>query len=103
MIVTVDELKEQLNIAFTFVGDDEILGRKIVAAQNYIERLLGFVVEDTYGGEGKDPVPDSLIEAVSQLAAHWYESREAVNFGSNALELPFSVSEIIREYRNWSF
>ncbi|NTH50931.1 phage gp6-like head-tail connector protein [Agrobacterium rhizogenes] len=104
MIVTVEQLKEQLNFS-TDLGtdDDALIGRKIAAAQGHIERLLGFKIEETYGGEGQDPVPPELQEAVCQLAAHWYENREATLVGVIAQDLPFGVWSIVNEYRNWSF
>jgi uncharacterized phage protein (predicted DNA packaging) len=104
MIVTVDQMKEQLGITDDLgTDDDALITRKIKAAQDHVERLLGFKVEDTFGGEGQDEIPDSLVEAVSQLAAHYYENREATIVGVSAEEIPFSVREVVREYRQWSF
>ncbi|WP_051423957.1 head-tail connector protein, partial [Martelella sp. AD-3] len=73
------------------------------AVQNHIERLLGYRLEESYGGEGQEPVPPVLAEAVMQLAAHWYENREAVLIGVTAMPMPLGLREIIREYREWSF
>lgn len=101
MIVDVETIKQQLNI--TDNSDDALLSRKISAAQDHIDRLLGYKIEATYGGAGQEPIPASLVEAVCQLAAHWYENREASSVGMNANLMPFGVQEIIREYRNWSF
>lgn len=102
-IVTVPELKEQLNITDDLgTADDALLGRKIAAAQNHVERLLGFKFATTYGGTDQDPIPPALIEAVSQLAAHWYENREASS-PTTLQTIPFGVQEIVREYRGWSF
>ena len=104
MIVTVEELKQQLNFSDDLgTDDDTLIGRKIAAAQGHIERLLGFKIEATYGGEEQDPVPPELQEAVCQLAAHWYENREATLVGVTAQDLPFGVWSIVNEYRNWSF
>lgn len=104
MIVTVEELREQLNLTDDLgTGDDELLARKIAAAQGHIERLLGFKIEDTYGGEDQDEIPAPLVEAVLQLAAHWYENREASLVGVSGQELPFGVWSIVNEYREWSF
>lgn len=101
-IVTLSAVKEQL--AFTDdIGttDDALILRKIEAAQNHVERLLGFKIEATFGGVDQDPVPPVLIEAVSQLAAWWYEQREAA--GDGAREVPFGVREIVTEYREFTF
>ncbi|MCJ8053889.1 head-tail connector protein [Shinella curvata] len=103
-IVTLAQLKEQLNFDEDLgTADDVLLGRKIEAAQNHIERLLGFKIGETYGGTEQEAIPPSLVEAVLQLAAHWYENREATLVGVTAEELPFGVWEIVREYRDWSF
>jgi len=101
MIVSVTELKEQLNQ--TLSVDDTLIGRKIAAAQNHIERLLGVDIEATYGGAGQDPIPDALKEAVSLLAAHWYENREASVIGLSTATIPFGVHELVREYREFSY
>lgn len=95
-------LKEQLSFTDDIgEADDALLQRKLDAAQNHVERLLGFKIEDIFGGTGQEPVPAVLIEAVLQLAAHWYDNREA---GSEAVrELPFGVREIVTEYREFTF
>ena len=101
-IVTLAEIKEQLNFTPDLgAADDALLQRKIDAAQDHVERMLGFRFADTYGGEGQDPIPPALIEAVSQLAAWWYEIREAA--GEGAREVPFGVTDIVEGYREWSF
>jgi hypothetical protein len=99
-ILSVAELKEQIGWSADLGGaDDALMGRKIAAAQDHIERLLGFKIEVTYA----DAVPPALVEAVGQLAAHWYENREATLVGATAQELPFGVWPIINEYRGFSF
>lgn len=104
MIVSVETLKEQLRVDFD--DDDATIERKIAAAQDLIERHLGFRIEEEFppaGGPPVSTVPPALIEAVCQLVGHWYERREAVIVGVNAQELPIGVSDIVREYRNWSW
>ncbi len=97
MIVDVPTLKEQLRVDFE--DDDALVGRKIAAAQDLIERHLGFRIEEEYPTD----VPPALTEAVCQLVGHWYENREAVIVGVSAQELPLNVADIVREYRNWSW
>jgi uncharacterized phage protein (predicted DNA packaging) len=105
-IIDIDELKEQLRI--DHADDDDLLGRKIEAAQSHVERLLGFKMDaETYPAEGEvtfpDTVPAPLRECVCQLAAHWYERREAVTFGDAGQVLPIGVDDVVREFRNYSW
>jgi uncharacterized phage protein (predicted DNA packaging) len=101
-ILEIDQLKEHLSFTDD-IGDvdNALLQRILNAAQNHIERLLGYSIEDQFGGEGQEPVPPVLVEAVSQLAAWWYENREAAS--DTARVLPFGVTEIVNEYREFTF
>lgn len=104
MIVTLEQLKAQLNLTADLgTDDDALLERKLAAAQNHVERLLGFKIEERFGGTGQEEIPAALVEAVSQTAAHWFENREATLIGVNAQELPFGVWSIVSEYREYSF
>lgn len=103
-ILTLTEMREQL--AFTpdlGDGDDRLIWQKVEAAQQHIERLLGFQIEAEYGGPDQEPVPPALKEAVCQLAAWWYEQREAGLVGESASLTPLSVAEIVREFRGFTF
>ena len=102
-IITVEQLKDQLNLSPDLGADDDaLLSRKIDAAQDYIERQLGFKIATRYGGADQEMLPPALVEAVSQLAAHWFENREATLIGVNAYALPFGVAEIVDSLREYS-
>lgn len=101
MIVTAAALSGQLNLSDP--TEDTLLNQKIRAAQGHVERLLGFKIEEEYGGDGQDEIPPALIEAVSQLAAHWYEERQSVLVGVNAQEMPHGLWDVVNEYRRWSW
>lgn len=93
MIVDLDLAKAQLNIVGT--DDDALLTHKIGAAEAW---LAGYI-----GGPLPDPLPADLVEAVLQLAAHWFENREATAYGASVNEVPFGVVDLARQYRVWSF
>jgi hypothetical protein len=101
-IVDIFDLMAQVAMTSDAPGDDQtLLVGKIDAAQNHIERLLGFKIEEEFGGAGQDPVPPALCEAVMQLAAWWFENREAG--GDASRPMPFGVDEIVAEYREYTF
>lgn len=97
MITSLAEAKEFLRI--TFDTDDDLIARTIEAAESHIESMLGYPLDD-----GSSPlyVAPPLRQAVLQLVAHWYDSRQPVTEAS-ANEVPFTVADVIREYRTWSF
>ncbi|WP_066715927.1 MULTISPECIES: head-tail connector protein [Hyphomicrobiales] len=95
-IVDLADMKAHLNI--TDDNDDSLISGKLDAAQAALEQQLGYVIEDEF-----DDVPADLAEAVRQLAAHWYENREASVVGVSVHLLPLGVREIIRERRNYSW
>ena len=97
MIVTLAEMKAHLNIVDTI--DDDLIGRKIGAAEAHLGRMLGFDMAAEY----PDGVPEDLKEAIRQLAAHWYENREATVAGLSLSTVPLGVEEIVRERRRYVF
>lgn len=98
MIVELEHVKENLNV--TGADDDALITRFIVAAESHINRLLGFKMDAEFPG---NTVPEDLKLAINQLVGHWYENRESSLVGVSIVEVPFSVRDIVREYRTWSF
>lgn len=105
MALTLNDLKVQTNV--TGNDDDLLLTRLLAAATAHVERLLGFKLEDEFPPTTDEPpkstVPADLELAVLQLAADWYENREASLVGVSAQAIPFGVREIVNEYRNYTF
>ncbi len=82
-------------------ADARQLQRLLDAATAHVERLLGFKLTDT--DELPDGAPADLELAVLQLAADWYENREASLIGITGRPIPFGVQEIVNEYRRYTF
>lgn len=103
--VTLSDVKEHLNQ--TLDVDDALIERKIMAAQEHLENLLGFALDAEYPTTGSvtypATVPASIKECICQLVAHWFENREATLVGVSAQQLPFSVWDIVNAHRRWSF
>lgn len=95
MIVTLEEMKAHLNI--TTSDDDALITDKIKAAQDHIEAILPVGSLDNLSAQ------EDIREAVRQLAAHFYENREATLVGVNAQSLPFGVYQLIAPHRTWEF
>lgn len=97
-IVTDQELFAQAGLTLDAPPEDLLsIQQKGEAAQNHIERLLGFRIEEQF----PEDVPPALKEAVLQLACWWFENREAVT--DRDRRLPFGVGEIVNEFREWTF
>lgn len=89
--MSIDALKAHLNIDHD--ADDALLTAKLEAAQAFI---------DSYTGTSNTFLHNPVAgEAVLQLAAAWYEQREAVAFG-NSYVVPFGVHEMLAPLRYWS-
>lgn len=82
-------------------ADTRQLQRLLDAATAHIERQLGFKLDNT--DELSDGTPADLELAVLQLAADWFENREASLIGITGRAMPFGVQEIVNEYRRYTF
>lgn len=99
MALELSDLKAHCNVTST--ADDVVLTRLLSAASAHVARLLGFALDDA--DAFPDGTPADLELAVLQLAADWYENREASLVGLTASSIPFGVREIVNEYRNYTF
>ncbi|REF67395.1 head-tail connector protein [Paracoccus versutus] len=100
-IVTLEDMKDNLGLTPDQDADDTLIEGKIAAAQNHIERMLGFVIEERFGGVDQPEIPTAIREAVMQLATWWFENREAAT--DLTRELPFGVRDIVDGFREWTF
>lgn len=103
MALTAEALKQQLNMTEDEADeiDEAVLTRLVDAAKVHAERILGYALTDTT--ELPDGAPVDLELAILQIAAHWFNERETVLVGVTAQEVPFGASQILGEYRNYTF
>ncbi|MBA1139361.1 head-tail connector protein [Mesorhizobium neociceri] len=71
-IVSLDDQKAHMRVDFN--DDDAQIQAQIDGAQAHLEQLLGYTIEEEF-----EVVPTDLVQAVMQLAANWYENREATS------------------------
>ena len=79
--------KSQLNLDHDL--DDALLDHKLAAAEYWIAGHIG---------SDFDAVNPVMVEAAMQLAAYWYESREAASDGRLS-PAPFSVHVLLNSLR----
>lgn len=90
------DLKAHLNLEHDL--DDNLLTGQIEAAEEMVARHIGEDEPVSYVA-----APAALKQAILQLAAHFYENREASLVGVSASELPFGFHDLVRPFRTWSF
>jgi len=56
---------------------------------------------DLTAGYGTEPseVPEPIRQALLLLVAHWYEHRDPIEIGSEAVAIPSGVSRLLKPYR----
>lgn len=88
-ITPVALLKAQLTLDHDL--DDALLQHKLAVAEEWIASFIGMALPD--------PLPAPITEAALQLAAYWYQQREAASFGVSTMAVPFGVHDFLRPYR----
>ena len=73
-------------------SEDAFLEHKLNAAEAWIQGHIGAALP-----EGEVPAP--LTEAALQLAAFWYEQREAAFLGTSGAPIPFGVHALLQSFR----
>ena len=97
-VASVEELKEELAFSEALGGeDDALMARHLAAAQQLLEKSLGFVLAEEFP---TDQPPEAIKQAVLWLAVDFYQGRGVVERGEG---LPDHVENIIAAYREWSF
>lgn len=99
MLIDLAQMKGHLGLTSAQDEDDALIQQKVLAAQRFIQRQLGYSFAERF--LDAESVPDDLLEAIMQLAAWWYENREAV--ADRGEVLPFGVQDIIDANRDMSF
>ncbi|MGF7160334.1 secreted protein with Ig-like and vWFA domain [Rhodoligotrophos appendicifer] len=92
-IVSIEQMQDQLNLPIS--QDEYLIEQKIGAAEAWIAAYIGADLIEKY--ETPDAVPATVVEAIKQLAGHFYEQRE----GSPTI--PNGVTDLLRSERVWCF
>lgn len=98
MFLSVEKCKKHLNIDLDFTEDDNYITSLIEVAENVVERHIGYKLIDKV--EANDGcLPKGLEHAMLLLIGHFYNTREAVTFGSST-ELPLGYNYLLDLFTN---
>lgn len=98
MNITIEQLKQQLNIESDFVDDDAYLQQLIDVAILSTKNYLG---SDALTGYTDTTIPISIEHAVIMLAGHLYVTRTPVAF-AQAMEIPYSYQFLLNPYKDYT-
>lgn len=98
MYVTLDLIKDHLNIDRSFTGDDEYLIYLAHVAEGVVQEHIDDNLSELCDERGDLPAP--LNHAILLFIGDMYMSRESVAFTS-VTEVPFSYDYILSLYKNY--
>lgn len=101
MYLTLDKAKKHLNIDTDFVDDDNYITSLIEVAENAVERHIGYKLS-TMVEKNDGCLPKGLEHAMLLLIGHFYNTREAVVFGSGT-ELPLGYNYLLDLFTNLEY
>lgn len=92
--ITLAETKLHIKVSDT--TEDSLITSYITAAREYCENYQNRI----YVGEGAVDMGGLERAACLLLVGHWYENRQAVVYGGNMTEVPFSAKALLDLKRN---
>lgn len=95
--ISLDELKEQLNIEAGYNEEDAYLGLLITAAEKATENYLN---GETPVLDATKPEPDIKM-AMLLMCCHWYENRSTVSF-AQGYKVPFAFEFLLNPYKTFT-
>lgn len=98
--LTIQDLKRQLNIEPEFAGDDALLQRLLNTAVQAISRYMPTgttATTVTTSGTTVTTTMYDLEQVIILLAAHYYQNRNMVSFGSGQ-EIPYTFQFLLNHF-----
>ncbi len=97
--ITLDEIKQHLNIEQDFKEDDNYINQLQEAATDAIELNCDVVLSNLEDEEGY--LPPALKQAILILIANFYNNRESVTSAA-ANNIPYSLQYLVDLYKDYS-
>lgn len=98
MYVTLNEVKQHLNIDASFTDDDNYLISLIQVCEDSVQKNTDIVLADQVEG---GVLPPSLKHSILLLVGNLYNNREATSY-SIPKEVPFAYKYLINLNRNFT-
>ena len=89
-------VKEYLKVDFD--DEDTLISTIIVAAQSYIQTMIGYKVSVEW--PDRDDIPDELTIAALMLIAHWFDQRQFQTPGTLGIEISYAITAIVAAHAN---
>ena len=100
MILTLEQLKKQMNVDEYFHDDDKYILSLGEVAESAVESHIDCSIQHVTARNG-GMCPVGLQQAMLMLAAHLYNQREAVSDKSQ-VEIPLGYTYLLAPYINYS-
>lgn len=97
--ITIDEIKQHLNIEKDFTEDDKYIQQLQEAATDAIELNCDITLSDLEDEEGN--LPPAIKQAIMILVANFYNNRESVTSASANI-IPYSLQYLVDLYKDYS-
>lgn len=104
MFVSLELVKQHLNIEPSYTGDDSYLNFLIPVAEGVVEKHICTNLNDLAkdDGNGNLVLPLPLQSAILLYIGDLYNSREGNAYGVNVSQVPFSYDYILSLYKNYA-
>lgn len=99
MYLTIDKIKNHLNIDDYFKEDDEYITSLYYVAEKVVEKHTDSNLSEIANANGGE-LPSPLVHAMLLLIGDYYKNRESVSFTS-ATSIPFSYDYILSLFKNY--
>lgn len=100
MHVSLEDVKEHLNIDQSYKADDAYLVGLIDVCEKAVERSIDLTL-DALAAQHEGEVPAPIVHAVKLLIGNFYANRESIAF-AQAYQLPKSFDFLLDLYRNYA-
>jgi len=95
--ITLNEAKSHLNINLDWTDDDLYINSLIDMVETIIENHIHDSLSDL---EEEGLLPKPVVHAMKLMIGNFYEHREPIMIGVNAMKLPYSFEYLLDNYCN---